>query len=1736
MRAIALAWALAPPSKDSPPLQLVLVGSPRLEDADGLLFVGDHVAMKGKATQMKKLQSWLLSRRESAEGTAHEDPLRHALDAKASVHPSPHHQHEERNASKVWALLQDRARSTHLVESELGDALQGKTKKECGGGTDCFKQKQKDLRANQQRQDNEHNEAASGVYSGDQGWEGAPVLYYEDGECVKAGTTGEEDPREVGPPCKTYEDVMTNRIYNLANWMSANEAVFKTLNNLLSDDVKQFFQMPDDDSRRVIGYQVDAANGVFGRPMLRSRKDLANGVLDAGSTVTTDRYPKGAFGDLAFENTAPRWKADEDTMNGFGTRLKNEYEAKVQEHDAADENMTAVFSTVDDTQQTWENMMSELNKNLTGEWEKIIPKEVVETWDAAKPPSRSFDFNRHLRQWGIHKKEALTEELHPIEDSLNVSELKLRDGMKDWKPKMDVGMADINEAFAQTVEDTDRQFYDWHEEEERNQDLLQKKDSFDARDFRDMAGQMNDLFRENKMALSKEFKQMAQEDRVFKKNTRVTMRNREKLEHAVMKDEERYVEEEATKDGEKAKDFARQGGRLIATREKAWAKLIKSIDKLRDRTIKEQENRLERQRSFAITLRDRANHARDYMQDIDFKQFSDLARLLGDLKLSLEEHKRAGDTLSALKGDNLIKEAQTEMEHFQHRVSGVLEDVSTEVSDMAKEQTTGAMEQMTLSRDAYDRKHAKFVKSLADVNDHLDYMKAMKQEQYRKLDAISTKLDEVVLALEKSLSLTDAKNGRKKIHASVTDELNTVRPFMRDLIADANKGRDELSFKGGRYGQGVQATLLQAADGVETLFTKFKNDLAKKQSDTTKDLNERLDALAEAYKTEDTPNGDIAKFEDDLKDVLKQIGWMVGIESEGRVGAFAALQADVKTQADSHYSDLTKDAAASDEQVKKLAKSLDSRLAMAKSKHENDLNTLLNEEAEASTARTNHFGDEVIPKRRQQIEHVYDTFASRLSDESARVNEAQRAAKNVGREKDALETDEGPKINALGLKAHRVEDGTKAAIQAIEQGADNAIGADLRKAEEVIPPLVDEIVKHGNEHTDKANAELAALQKKATGDIANSASWVSEATKNSENETRQLQEALTKIESEFSLDQLQQSSNAGTLSELVKGSLGRLSTIGLNSAKTQQQQAAALQAHAKALERQADKMFGKGEDGPLQQQFKGRMAKAQERMAAIMKDEAMSDEERKAKLDKVNDFLYDDMQRTKEALAKESGQAVKFAKEVEDTAQANAKSTTAADGEIRKDIATTGKESMAYEKEAADDLAGEIQPAEAILSTLNQVKTSLNKMKDADELRWKTQKPLYVEKAAEPMNAVMRDLQQSEQKSEAALHEANANARAASSNAIELEAQLKGSRRTLNNTMHRISNRLDSEVQALDGDLEEVQAHLNAGTGLVADLSANLSSAIKDIADNANTQIDQHRAESEDTEARLEKAEQLDVQVEQSSVAQLGTDARMAWASHSTLDQGFHVFAAKDQAFKDTVGAKLRELRGEAADVDAAALKAASSARLGLMDAKHDADRAIEGPVEDAKAEADARMVQIYADADKEIEKLLSNRDMSEAERKAAILKIKKDAQAKAQKLALEASKLRQQEIQLNAEMSRYDAAVKAKRAAIQSKIAAGHLSADAGEVQDHVNEADKVVHRQFRRAENAVGNLHSKLRSSFAEADEPKYSLAEAAAVFGVPGVKGLEAANDRLEAEDDALEQQVEALERHPQPAWAD
>lgn len=1734
MRAVALAWALAPAQSEGglggptpePPLKLVLLGSPKLTpDATGLLLVGGHPVVKGNATVLK---DYLAYRRQAGSGESFEQGSQgDAVDSRPSK-------------GRAGDVLQDELRKRFedsLLEQEnavqLNTALDGKGTAEAEAHfkaqhaqEQAHIKKQRAAHSANAKAKSDQEKAMMGTMFGStgNGWGGPPTMYDENGDCVRNegkqlsnGDICTDDDRRQ-ECCKTIEDATINQVVNLAQTLDVNElVVFSNLERIIADDVKIQFEGVDP-TRQVNLFGLDATG--TRKSFSATRPEIATG--SKGGTQFDETNGKFGAELVKYEDASGRFTGDE--AKGMKNNLEENYLKVLQDVAAAYKTGKDAAKEIESNRTWWMVPISEQARNLTD----LMKKARSTGAPGQGPVSNYWAFLRNVSLVTARKRDAWDPEIEDMQGDLQKTLDGLEDATGKWHDQMEKQMKKNIETHETDVEDSDQKFIDWYKEEQANQILVQKKDSTWKRDFDDAESKLGKLFRDQHVALGKEGQQMARGEQILKKQTRDMIRDREKLSSNTIKQEEKFVQGIVDEDVDAVKKYDKESAHQVKGQERIWNKLLKEVDKTRNAVMKQAENRLELLGEDGFRTRDRAGKARDYLQDLGLQQFSEAGKLLDGVKAAIERHKAAGDTLSNIKRDNLVNNAQLELSHFQKNLEELLETTSTDVNSMTTEAVRGATQRMNGNRATFDRDHSKLSKSLNDVKDHLEYLNAVKEQQDRKLAVIDNTLKEVVPELEKSLSLTDARNGRASTHQRMKDELGTANPLLQDVVDEAKKSRDTLSYNGGSHGAGVKERILDAADGVNTLLAQLREEYAKKAADARHALNERLDALKDAYNTEVTPDGDVAQFKNDLDAVVKRLESVLGNEDEGRVGDIDAVTNAFTSRAQSAKADMAEHAATTDEMVANLDKSIPSRIETIERNQQHELDSLLDKEAEDSTARASYLGDTVLPKRREQINNIYKAFSGHSSGEMARLSKAKSAATNLGRETDDLANDRGPEINALNLKAEQVQAGTKAKVDAFESGADTAIGADLRKAEQLFPPLVDRIVKKGNDHRDQAVADLDALEKKASGDIATSATWMSKSTDESRGEIRKLQDAFKEVKSEFSVNQLRQASAADALSELVKGSAGRLSTIGLATAQSRDQQDAALKAHVKDLQRHADKIFGAGGSGSSsKRELDERVQRAQEQMDAILKDEDLSEDERKAKLDKVNNFLHNEMKRAEQTLAKESTQAATLTKEVQDEAEETAMASAATDGEVRKEMANAEKESLAYEKEGANDLAGELSPAEALLATLSQVQKSLSKMKDADEHRWQSEKVVTLQKANGPFDAALNELRASEKKNAEAIETAKTNQRIASSTVVHLESDFEGSRRKLNSTMHQIGSRLDSEAQALDLDLHEVQEHLHAGSGLVAELSQNVSQGIDSVAEDADTRIEDRREGSEEKEEQLERAEKLEVNVEQDSVAQLSSDARMAWSNHSTLDQGIHAFAARDLAFKDTVSAKLRELRGESADLDSAALRAASSARLGLMDAKHDADKAIEGPVEEAKAEADARMIQIYETADAEIEKLLQNHDLSESERKAAIAKIKQDAKTKAQRLAFEAGQMRREEARLDAEMGRYDAAVQAKRAAIQAKIEAGQLSATADKVQEHMGAADKTVHRQFRRAENAADNLRNNLQGSLVE-EEPKYSLAEAAAVFGVPGVTGLEAANDRLEAEDAALERQVAELER--------
>jgi hypothetical protein len=1375
------------------------------------------------------------------------------------------------------------------------------------------------------------------------------------------------------PERRTFADLTTDLLYALADAMDKTDHDFKDAASVLVSDVYQNFHATRPDlstMANAVKLSIDNNEGYNSAmdPTAVEWRTVSMNRMDAGKGKAAQMAEKTDYGGkkgihdqweqymlpapiMTNEATGAEegtWMCKEkdcwdfsgnacqvrsncpncpEECLGVAFKLQNILYDLKRDKAAALVKLKDALSTVRPNITNWTDENSFLTKELLGKREDLA--KMVKNFTNIKGVDMPSGFNNPIN-WSQTAKLKFNPELKDVLDESVSKDEAIKDEKEAWADAMNElqkqRLLEQSDETNLTAED----FHIWYLTTKQNMSDYEKQDSSALRDFEEKEGDLKRLDRESRKNMSKESILMSDLDRQMGVSFKKEQRKNDKLAADLHKRAEKAIEETQQNDLEDVKDFTRQSDYQVGARTKQFDKLMKAVDKTRSRELAAMYNKLEELSSGAMRVDSRAGQsahstALESIAETITKANSAMAMTMSDTAKA----ENSADSLTKKKAENMKSNTVFRIDQITQYITDAVQNMTETIGDIV----TGTMipdeqKNQRLRKDEFDGDYKKYEREDKLLDRRVEAAMGRYQTMLTELKALigtavggepNAQLEGVYAYLDTLVGI-DPAGDRNKVDASVKHTLREVSNQLEDLMALANSSKASLAEQGrdakADFTQQMTDTRTEATTDVSTM-----NNL----------LGQKMDVIKAQFATHTTGEGglddQIGGAQTRLKTAMEDIPVVVN---------------DVAKSAEQERMDARAEETKTDDAVAQLG--LDQVATAGKKKQTFDQDLLGAEHAilDGVSSRKAAFEEDTIQKAEAKIQKVYtEDYLPGRRERLAEVQAAALKADDENRKLTAFEDDFGPTITKLDLKATRVGEATKNQEEGYRHAAKLGYESAMKRLTSAQKPIIDAKYGDGKSETQKAAAEIAELQDAFEAHVATETKKMQQGAGQAVHSTQPLAGALKQATTEFDAQVLGQTSMADGLSSLVSGSIDRLSTADLAARHASGNMDDALAAHKKAMLKKVDKLGGSlslKEKAALEKQ----VAEMAEQMAAVGAEEnGELSEEAKKKLADLSKQMEDTIGEKKTELQKAEFWQHNLQEETVKGTKESAEEESSLAGNV---LAQTSKEETELNQQAKEEmheLGEEAGPAEQILYTLQQVQQSLNTLRDSSDSHWREMKRDHQAHADDAFQTALNQFAAIHAKHAEALETAKEAGRRLDQTVLEVESDMTDDRRRLNSTSIQVSNRLDTEVGNLDADVKAVNSATDTGARLVAELANKTAGGIGEVATDADQRMEKR-------EASLENAENLQVSAEESDIMALAGDAQAASARSTSLDHWFHRFGSMDLAFKTAVADKLKDLGAEGADLDAQALRQASSARLGIVDMKSEMGKEAGAPLADA--------------------------------------------------------------------------------------------------------------------------------------------------------------------------------------------
>jgi len=270
---------------------------------------------------------------------------------------------------------------------------------------------------------------------------------------------------------------------------------------------------------------------------------------------------------------------------------------------------------------------------------------------------------------------------------------------------------------------------------------------------------------------------------------------------------------------------------------------------------------------------------------------------------------------------------------------------------------------------------------------------------------------------------------------------------------------------------------------------------------------------------------------------------------------------------------------------------------------------------------------------------------------------------------------------------------------------------------------------------------------------------------------------------------------------------------------------------------------------------------------------------------------------------------------------------------------------------------------------------------------------------------------------------------------------------------------LREESKTLEDEGKRLNHEGTLGVSTVVTSIHKSAETLRPVLDNAQEQFESIQGDEIRREKQFAEIEALESGHAKWETRNLESSAHKLDFQQHDLERWHHGFKAKDYAWKQMVHDKLSELGVE---LDTTALEMSKEGVTAARDAavsKVTIEGEVQSEMTSLERKTAAQIDAVFADADRRIAAIMSNENLTEAQKKEMVAQIQAESQAKRSKILAEQAAARQRQSELANGLDRYRAMVAAAKEATKNAVDQGLLHPSVHAVQENLAKVTESIH-----------------------------------------------------------------------------
>jgi len=821
-------------------------------------------------------------------------------------------------------------------------------------------------------------------------------------------------------------------------------------------------------------------------------------------------------------------------------------------------------------------------------------------------------------------------------------------------------------------------------------------------------------------------------------------------------------------------------------------------------------------------------------------------------------------------------------------------------------------------------------------------------------------------------------------------------------------------------------------------------------------------------------------------------------------GLAVSAQTDVAAKVDNLFESVQHKETAVQEQVKKELKDIKDGVQKTRDSQEGEVDQVVND----------------VEKQANTIASEYDVTRKELRKE--RWDEKRKSTTQRD-EIDRLKKTFTKKIGSINSDVDSLADKVNVANENALAFSGKKKSELMQSADSTMAGIEGRFDSELQENVGQAQANFKKMQDRVLSHTVSSIGQVQDTTQKTDGELERFQGLMNKMKEGYSAADLKSSTLAQFLFHQVAATQAELKSEANMEEQALASQKKALADKIKSIHQAVDANL-LGVDNEAHAQLKATTEKAHAKMEAVLNDESMNEIQKQKEMTRLQKDLEGEMASQGTGAAQLVAATKGLASDVKKASDELATDGTSASGEILSSNTAQQQSANRAAQSGVASMSNEMSHAEKIAAVANSLPKMLGKFTDHLEKRWDSGVNAATARDDADYNEGIADLNKLKATDAAGYEQAKTLMGNMDTEKIKIEEGYADLKRHMNAMHTKMSDDIENESGKSGEAMRTVTRDFGVTGHAVADKVLTVAGNMEKFAQTTKERFENRPAQLRTHEDNIEKVMNMDVQADTSTLEQDVMAVNTLEATRVRHDMWQHTFSTKDAGLRRMVIDKLAELGVATEELESMEANAQSAMGAALKGKEDDAMRAANAALLKAQQGAGSEVSRIYAESDEKIAAILADETKTEAEREAAISELRAKARAAAGEAMAKEAGMRQQEVQLEEQMGRYEEMVEAKKRALAEKIGAGLLSPSAADLHDQYGKLDVRIERSHKKA-----MLHSLRTDEIAKQLEAakSESLVQVSDSAKVGAESALNKMNDKLEKDDEQLLKKVEGLE---------